>query len=198
MVKHSGTRPGGRSRRVREAVFAAVEDLLTESPGELPPLAVIAARAGVNPTSLYRRWRDARTLAGEVAVARLMRELPVPDTGSVRGDLVGWAVSTALSLATPGDVALLRILTAAPRPEGNVSNLHDLPIGPRVAELEAMLARGAARGERVPTIGDVLEIVLAPLYLRAFFIGPFDSTEGIERLVDRLLDLSPVPAPKHP
>jgi len=187
MAKQAGTRPGGRSRRVQEAVFAAMEDLLAESPGDLPPLAAVAARAGVNPTSLYRRWRDSRNLAGAVAVARLMREFPVPDTGSLRGDLIGWATSAALSLATPGDVALLRILTAVPRPDGIVSDLHDLSIGPRVAELEAMLARGAARGENVPAILDVLEIVLAPIYLRAFFIGPFESAEGIERLVERLL-----------
>jgi hypothetical protein len=141
----------------------------------------------VNPTSLYRRWRDARTLAGAVAVARLMRELPVPDTGSLRGDLIGWAASAALSLTTPGDIALLRILTATPRPDATVTDLRDLPIGPRVAELQAMLARASARGEAVPGILDVLEIVLAPIYLRAFFIGPFESADGIERLVERLL-----------
>jgi AcrR family transcriptional regulator len=187
MVKQGGTRPGGRSRRVQQAVFTAMEHLLAETPGELPPLAAVAARAGVNPTSLYRRWRDARTLAGAVAVARLMRELPVPDTGSLRGDLIGWAASAALSLTTPGDIALLRILTATPRPDATVTDLRDLPIGPRVAELQAMLARANARGEAVPGILDVLEIVLAPIYLRAFFIGPFESADGIERLVERLL-----------
>jgi hypothetical protein len=38
----------------------------------------------VNATTLYRRWTDARELVAAVAVGRLMRDNPVPDTGSVR------------------------------------------------------------------------------------------------------------------
>jgi len=164
-----------------------MEALLAENPGELPALTTVAARAGVNPTSLYRRWTDARTLAGAVAVARLMQTYPVPDSGTLRGDLLGWANSAALSLATREDTALLRILTAAPRLDGTVTEPRDLPIGPRVVELETMLARAAARGEKVPSLFDVLEIVLAPIYLHAFFLGPIESVEGVDRLVDRLL-----------
>jgi len=190
MVKQNGTRPGGRSQRVQDAVFASMEQMLVENPSELPSLAAVAARAGVNPTSLYRRWGDAQTLAGAVAVARLMRELPVPDTGSLRGDLVGWAASAALSLSTRRDIALLRILTAGPAPTVRITDLKDLPIGPRLSELEATLARAQARGEIVPAILEVLEIVLAPIYLRALFVGPYDSADGVERLVDRLLVLS--------
>src|ERR1700677_3732726 len=92
-------RPGGRSSRVRKAVFEAVEGLLVERPGDLPSMADIAGRAGVNPTSLYRRWHDVRILAGEVAVERLMRDLPVPDTGSLRDDLIGWGAAAARGLS---------------------------------------------------------------------------------------------------
>lgn len=190
MAKKPASRPGGRSQRVQEAVFAAVEALLAENPGDLPALTAVAARAGVNPTSLYRRWRDARALAGAVAVARLMRAHPVPDTGTLRGDLIGWAASAAHGLSTREDVALLRILTASPRLDGAVTDLRDLAIGPRVVELEAMLERAAHRGETPPSMFDILEIVLAPIYLHAFFLGPIESTEGVERLVDRLLGMT--------
>ena len=190
MANKPASRPGGRSQRVQEAVFAAMEDLLAENPGDLPALTTVAARAGVNPTSLYRRWRDARALAGAVAVARLMREYSVPETGTLRGDLIGWAASAAQSLSTREDVALLRILTASPRLDGAVTDLRDLAIGPRVADLEAMLGRAARRDERLPSVFDVLEIVLAPIYLHAFFLGPIESPEGVERLVDRLLGMT--------
>src|SRR5277367_4263928 len=108
------TRPGGRSSRVKEAVFAAVEALLAENPNDLPSMTAIAERAGVSPTSLYRRWGEVRLLAGAVAVDRLMQELPVPDTGSLREDLIGWASAAARSLSNRRDQALLRIMTAAP------------------------------------------------------------------------------------
>jgi AcrR family transcriptional regulator len=183
-------RPGGRSSRVKESVFAAVEELLLERPGDLPSMAAIAERAGVNPTSLYRRWGDARRLAGEVAVSRLMREHPVPDTGTLRGDLIAWASSVARSISTRSNVLLLRILTSVPSEGGGAADLKRQPIGRRVAELEAMLTRGARRGERVPSIGDVLELVLAPIYLHGLFLGPIAHTHEVDRLVDRALSLA--------
>ncbi len=190
MEKAPVSRPGGRSLRVQEAVFGAMEALLTENDGDMPSMAAVAARAQVNPTSLYRRWRDIRFLAGAVAVDRLMRDLPVPDTGSLRGDLTGWAASAAASLGTHYNVTLLRILTAVPQSGGTATDLHDRPIGRRVRELEIMLARAAPRGETAPPVMDVLQIVLAPIYLRALFLGPIESTDGVEGLVDRLLTMA--------
>ena len=188
-------RPGGRSSRVKEAVFAAVEEFLAENPGDLPSMAAIAERAEVNPTSLYRRWGDARKLAGAVAVDRLMREMPVPDTGTLRGDLIGWATTAAKSLSKGGTVSMLRIMTAAPERGSKTTDLRDLPIGQRVAELEAMLARGKKRGEKTPEMMDVLELVLAPIYLRALFMGPIKTARGIDRLVDRALALTELRRP---
>jgi len=191
------TRPGGRSRRVKEAVFAAVEALLAENPDDLPSMAAIAERAGVAPTSLYRRWGEARLLAGAVAVDRLMRDLPVPDTGSLRGDLIGWAGAAAHSLSNHRDLALLRILTAAPAVGVTMEELRNLPIGRRITELEEMLSRGRARGEVTPVMMDVLELVLAPIYLHALFLGPMTTggEGGVDRLVDRALALAPQPRP---
>lgn len=178
---------------MKAAVYAAVERLLAENPGDLPSMAAIAERAKVNPTSLYRRWGDVRLLAGAVAVDQLMREHPVPDTGSLREDLIGWAASVARSLSTRRNVALLRILTAVPESGSRSSNLSELPIGRRAHELEAMLLRGKRRGEKTPELMDVLELVLAPIYLRALFLGPVKSVAGIERLVDRTLALTMLP-----
>ena len=186
----SQPRPGGRSGRIRDAVFAAVEDLLLQSPGDLPSMSAIAARAGVNPTSLYRRWGDVRQLAGEVALDRLMRENPIPDTGSVRGDLIAWSIGVARGISTRRNVMLLRILTATPPASAAPQSPADLPLGRRVAELEAMLARGARRGECVPHLFDVLELVLAPIYLHGLFLGPIASPESVDRLVDRALWLA--------
>jgi AcrR family transcriptional regulator len=196
MIKKApAARPGGRSSRVKEAVFVAVEEFLTENPGDLPSMAAIAERAQVNPTSLYRRWGDARKLAGAVAVDRLMREMPVPDTGSLRGDLVGWATTAAKSLSKGGTVSMLRVMAATPETGSDMTNIRELPIGRRVAELEAMLARGRKRGEKTPEMMDVLELVLAPIYLRALFLGPVKTTKGIDRLVDRALALTELRRP---
>jgi AcrR family transcriptional regulator len=193
MPKVPVKRPGGRSSRITQAVFDAVESLLAEVPSEIPSISAIADRAEVNPTTLYRRWADARELVGAVAVSRLMRDNPIPDTGSVRGDLIRWGNSVARSVGTRRNLTLLRILTATPTVGAGVSglrSLRELPIGRRVAELETLLARGKKRGETIPKLMDVLELVLAPIYLHGLFLGPLREA-SVDRLVDRALAFTP-------
>ncbi|GAA1713396.1 hypothetical protein GCM10009809_06940 [Isoptericola hypogeus] len=58
----------------------------------------------------------------------------------------------------------------------------------RGRQLQAMLDQSERRGEPVPTLTELLELVLAPLYFYALFAEPLTETEAA-RLVDRLLDL---------
>jgi hypothetical protein len=41
----------------------------------------------------------------------------------------------------------------------------------------------------------VLELVLAPIYLHALFLGPMAGGDGVARLVDRVLALAAGQAP---
>jgi len=190
MTNLSPKRPGGRSNRVKTAVFDAVEALLAEKQGEFPSMGEIAERAGVNTTSLYRRWGDTRNLLADVAIERLMRDQPIPDIGSVRDDLVAWAISIACATGNPGGLQLLRVMALDSHTAQQETEIMKTPIGRRIAELDAMLDRGHQRGEVVPTVQDVIEIVLAPLYLHALFMGKIDKPAGVARLVDRALLLA--------
>lgn len=79
-------RPGGRSALVRTAIFQAAQELFT--PGEpLPTLAQIALRAGVQKTTVYRRWSTVEALLHEALADRPRQAIPIPDTGSLREDL---------------------------------------------------------------------------------------------------------------
>src|SRR5271163_2939703 len=91
-------RPGGRSARTKAATFEAAAALLAERGHAGVTMTDIAERAGVAATSLYRRWGDVRALLMEVAVEQLMKERPLPDTGSLRGDLNVWARTIVESL----------------------------------------------------------------------------------------------------
>ncbi|MDQ1527329.1 MAG: hypothetical protein QOG18_1942, partial [Microbacteriaceae bacterium] len=51
------TRPGGRSSRVLNAIYTSVGELVGEGADKIT-FPVIAERAGINPTTLYRRWGD--------------------------------------------------------------------------------------------------------------------------------------------
>src|SRR5436305_14781264 len=102
----TNARPGGRSARVRAAVHRAVKDLLAENTAEALTLPVIAARAQVHPTTLYRRWGSLAELLGEVATSRFSGDIVVPDTGSLREDLERWVAAVAVDLADPDVLAL--------------------------------------------------------------------------------------------
>ena len=55
-------RTGGRSAAVIHSVRTAVEELVREKGSDRVTVPMIAERAGVNPTSIYRRWGDLPTL----------------------------------------------------------------------------------------------------------------------------------------
>ena len=58
MAVRERVRIGGRSARIQTAVHAAVRELTAEADrGELT-VPMIAARAGVTPSTIYRRWGD--------------------------------------------------------------------------------------------------------------------------------------------
>src|SRR2546430_14023842 len=83
----SKRRPGGRSARVRQAVLdAAFAELGEKGYGGLS-IEAVAQRSGGAKTTVYRRWPPRDELAGDALDRRSDRYEPVPDTGSLRGDV---------------------------------------------------------------------------------------------------------------
>src|SRR5688572_33420223 len=80
-------RPGGRSARVRSAVLEATLELLAERGYDGAEVPEVARRAGVHPTTVYRRWGTKSRLVGEALLERSRPLTPTPDTGSLRPDL---------------------------------------------------------------------------------------------------------------
>jgi AcrR family transcriptional regulator len=182
-------RPGGRSARNKAAVFEATAALLAERGHEAVTMADIAERAGMAATSLYRRWGDVRALIMEVAVEKLTRERPLPDTGSLRGDLLAWARPIATSLASDEGNSFFRVVIATTTPAGADGSLRRAALKRRSEQMELMLERARQRGEKTPEVADLLDHVLAPLYMRALFGRPLSKAIA-DRLVDRLVKRS--------
>jgi hypothetical protein len=59
----------------------------------------------------------------------------------------------------------------------------------RGEQMEMMLERARQRGEKPPDVAELLDHVLAPLYMRALFGRPLSKAVA-DRLVDRLLTRS--------
>src|SRR4051795_8551720 len=75
-------RPGGRSARVQESVHAAVRDLVGEVGRDALTVPMVATRAGVTPSTIYRRWGDLQELLSDVAVERLRPDAPPPTSAA--------------------------------------------------------------------------------------------------------------------
>jgi AcrR family transcriptional regulator len=179
-------RPGGRSARTKAATFAAAAALLAERGHEQITMADIAERAGIAVTSLYRRWGDVRVLLMEVAVEQLMREQPLPNTGSLRGDLRAWARTIAANLGSREGSAFFRAFVATAMPAGAAGSARTAALNPRIEQIATMLERARRRGETVPTVAEVLDHLLAPIYMRTLFGSPADEAIA-GQLADRLL-----------
>ena len=74
-------RPGGRSSRVRRAVYDAALEALENRQARQVTIPEIAARANVHPTSIYRRWG---TLERLLAAEPELQLLAAADEGLVK------------------------------------------------------------------------------------------------------------------
>mgnify|MGYP006177310963 CR=1 FL=1 len=83
MAIKEALRPGGRSARVQESIHTAVRQLLEEQDRSSLTVPQIATRAGVTPSTIYRRWGELAALLADVAVERLHPDSEPLDTGTL-------------------------------------------------------------------------------------------------------------------
>lgn len=173
--------------QVREAVHQAVIDLLSDPDGEDLNIPAIAQRAGVNHTSVYRRWGSLDALLADMVTTRLERDSPLNDTGSLRGDLLAWAQASVASIRTPQGRALVRAVVLSMPNSTQAQDERAQHFRRRMRSIEQIRERATARGEDPPPLEQILDQLIAPFYVRAIFgIDPPDHGYP-ELLVDRLL-----------
>jgi AcrR family transcriptional regulator len=147
----------------------------------------VAARAQIADTSVYRRWGSLEALTADVALTWLTAASPMPDTGSLRGDLRAYATGVARDVSGPAGLAVLRLVIALSSAGDTGIEARDRFLAERGQQLQQMLDRAKERGEHPPSTLDIVDHILAPLYIRVLFgLGPLDPAY-VDGLVDRLL-----------
>ncbi|MGW1285279.1 TetR/AcrR family transcriptional regulator [Streptomyces sp. NPDC001118] len=184
MSRKQMVRPGGRSARVQAAVHTAVRALMSEVGRDALTVPLVAQRAGVTPSTIYRRWGDLQELLSDVAVERLRPETAPQDLGDLRADLTAWAEQFLDEMASPPGRAYLRDALL-----GNPDGSNAGQCSAYAAEqIEVILARAADRAEPAPGVETVMDRVVAPLVYRILF-RPADLDAAYARdLVTGLLD----------
>ena len=148
-----------RSSDADRAILTAAVGLLGERGLAAMSIEEVAARAGVGKATIYRRWPSKGLLALDAFVVSFRAEQPLPDTGSLRGDLLSALRSWVRAVTeTPAGRLLASLIGEAQHDPELHAAWRDRVLEPLRAQHRIMLSRAAARGE-IPPSTDV-EVVL--------------------------------------
>jgi len=186
----SKRRPGGRSARVRQAVLdAAFAELGEKGYGGLS-IEAVAQRSGVAKTTVYRRWPTRDELVADALDSRSDRNEPVPDTGTLRGDLKEFCEGVRAKLTSNHGKAMLKSLVAAVDQSPEIIETVERfwrerrDVGGYL--IERWIRRGVLRPE---TDADLLvEVILAPIYLRVLLPGGPLTGDVLTSFIDLALN----------
>ncbi|WP_370677514.1 TetR/AcrR family transcriptional regulator [Pleomorphomonas sp. PLEO] len=173
-------RPGGRAARIQAAIFKAVDELKQE--GEELTVPAIATRAGVTPSTIYRRWGTLAELLSEVAVKRLRPDAEPEDTGDWRADLRGWLEQYAEEMASDPGRAMMRDVLSADRADNACT--CSAYTG---QQLDIIRNRALAQGDSPPDTAVLMDRVIAPVIYRILFSREGAGAEYVARLVGEVL-----------
>lgn len=162
-------RTGGRSAKVREAILQAARRILMESGADSLTHRNVAQYAGVNASTVYRRWPDRARLIADVFKNTADSMVKIPDSGSLATDLLQFLQMIAAMLSSSEG----RKLT-----EGGISAMSsgDDMVKSAIRELweqrfsqaEMIFEQAAQRGE-LDYKGQrkaILEMLVAPVWFR--------------------------------
>lgn len=176
-------RPGGRSARVQAAVHAAVQELASEVGRDALTVPLIARRAGVTPSTVYRRWGDLQELLSDVAVERLRPDTAPGDHGALYADLTAWAEQFLDEMASPAGRSYIRDALLGDPDGSNAGQCSAYA----AEQLGIVLSRAAGRGDDAPDVETVMDRVVAPLMYRILFRPDGLDAPYARRLVAELL-----------
>jgi AcrR family transcriptional regulator len=168
-----GKRGRPRSEQARRALLEATAELLRER--DLPTISAddIAERAGVSKATIYRWWESKSALALDAFLEELARrEGPVPDTGSLKGDLfASLRARSRVLAANPWLGRTMAILVARAASDPGLREAYlDHVVRPLRAQARVFFDRAIERREIAPDVDvDVaLDLTYGAMYHRVF------------------------------
>lgn len=178
MAIKEGLRPGGRSARVQESVHSAVRDLLEEQDRASVTVPQIAARAGVTPSTIYRRWGDLSVLLADVTLARMRPESEPANTGSLSSDVRAWAEQYLDEMSSEPGRHMLRDVQCSTTPVYCATIIG--------GQLQTILDRYPDQPK--PSVDRLINLVAAPTVFRILFSAAALEVEELHRLIEIALN----------
>jgi AcrR family transcriptional regulator len=177
-----------REERADRAILAAALELMGEQGVRDLRMDDVADRAGVGKATIYRRYRSKDELV-TAAVAALVSEIAIPDTGSTRGDLLALMGSAVEAYSGSVEAAAMpSLVEAMSRDAGLARTVREGFLAGRRAALRAVLERGVERGDLQAELDFelALDVLAGPLFYRLLITGgPIDRqlADGVVELI---------------
>ncbi|MEP6697470.1 MAG: TetR/AcrR family transcriptional regulator [Pseudonocardiales bacterium] len=185
----AGCPPHGKRRRgeaLEQAILAAAVRELAEVGYDAMTVEGVAARAHTGKAALYRRWPAKEDLVVDALHFMLPPCGALPDTGSVRDDLVELLSAMAATIRTPAGTAMQRMLGSQRCAPEILETVHGKVIGPRREMLLEALRRGAQRGEVRP---DAVTVLVAQVGSAMILQHLADDDRPVDRrVVEEIVD----------
>lgn len=158
---------------MRSAVLDATSALLTEVGYDQLSIDEVAARAGVHKTTVYRRWPTKPALIADAARVQAAESVPIPDTGTLLGDLQALAREVAGNIGSDGGARRARTIVAAAASSEELAAVMNSFWAHRLAETAAIIHRAIDRRELPDTVDSnlLIEAVVGPIWLRLLLTG---------------------------
>ena len=186
-----GQRGRPRSQEADRAILAAALDLLASRGLAAMSIEEVAARAGVGKATIYRRWPSKGLLALDAFVTSFREQQPLPDTGSLRDDLIAALTAWVRAVTRTSMGPMLTGLIAEAQHDPSLrAAWRERMLEPLRAQHRVMLDRAVARGEIPATVDR--EVVLDLFFGAAqhrLLLGHLPLTDDfIREVVDVILD----------
>jgi AcrR family transcriptional regulator len=178
-------RSGGRAADVVERVVAATLEELSRVGYEAMRVEDIAARSGVNKTTIYRRWPTKAELLASAMSNAAQQRMPAVDTGTLKGDLrASLLASFDLGPFEQGMLRVVQMERAHQEVDAFAQRMRE-----EVRQLRiAMVRKGIARGE-LPRGVDaelLVDLISAPVQ-RALLLNESLDVARIDDMLDIML-----------
>ena len=180
-------RPGGRTADTSDRIFAAVVSLLVDCGADACTFTNVAARAGVDRSTLYRRYTDRWAMISEALFAVHAVDFAVAATGDFRADMTEHLRKVGASLDSTAGRAM--VVAAA------MSRVERSPQGGRYwanrrRQLEPIIDAAVKSGAIRPVGADELFAASdGPLFFRMLITNvPIDDM-FIDQVVENLCRL---------
>ena len=178
-----------RDSTADERILAAAAELILEHGYDNMTVDAVAAKAKAGKATVYRRWAGKEDLAYAALEQLYNTELPLPDTGSIRGDLKQAFTQTLEFVSSPSGRAYLRMTIAESLRDDRLGALYTAAHNSQEAAAKAMFERGIARGELRPDtrVDFAVAWISGLIVLNAVVDKPQPTVAEVDEMIDFVL-----------